>query len=87
MEDNKLRDVLADYLNNIAEQARKDAASGKSNIADIYEDIPVLSKLDDKKIKEALNDIEKATMTKESTARFINAILMAAKIIAATTIR
>lgn len=87
MEDNKLRDVLADYLNNIAEQARKDAISGKSNIADIYKDIPVLSKLDDKKIKEALNDIEKATMTKESTARFINAILMAAKIIAATTLR
>jgi hypothetical protein len=87
VEDNKLRDFLADYLNNIAEQARADANSGKSNIADIYKDIPVLSKLDDKKIKEALNDIEKATMTKESTARFVNAILMAAKIIAATTLR
>jgi hypothetical protein len=87
VEDNKLRDVLADYLNNIAEQARKDAISGKSNIADIYKDTPVLFKLDDKKIKEALSDIEKATMTKESTARFINAILMAAKIIAATTLR
>jgi len=87
VQDNQLKELLVTYLQSIAEKAREDAKTGKSDIGSIYDDKVILKSLDEKKIKEAISDIEKATMTKESTARFINAILLAARIIAATVIR
>ena len=87
MQDNQLKELLVTYLQSIAEKAREDAKTGTSDIGSIYDDKVILKSLDEKKIKEAISDIEKATMTKESTARFINAILLAARIVAATVIR
>lgn len=88
MDEIKIREILVGMLNDIAIQAQADAASGKSNISSIYnKNIPTLRVLDEKQIKQAIEDIHKATATKEGTARLVNALLMAARTVAAITIR
>lgn len=84
----KIREILNTLLNEVAQQARNDASVGKSNIGSIYDrSSPDLVKLDEKAIKQAIEDINKVTATKEGTARLVNALLVAAKTIAAVTIR
>lgn len=84
----KIKDILNSLLNEVAEQAKNDAISGKSNIGSIYDkSTPELIRLDEKAIKQAIDDINKVTATKEGTARLVNALLVAAKTIAAVTIR
>ncbi len=88
MDTKKICDILTGLLDDIAAQARADAIAGKSNIGGVYDkDTPTLRSLDEKQINQAIEDIRKATATKEGAARLVNALLMAAKTIAAVTIR
>lgn len=85
MDENKVREMLVAFLTDIADRAKADARSGQSNIGSIFDsDLPAMKMLDEKKIREVITDIKKATVTKESAARLMNAILLAAKTIALT---
>lgn len=85
MDESKIREMLIAFLTNIADQAKTDAKSGQSNIGNIFDsDLSTMKILDEQKIREIITDIKKATMTKESAARLMNAILLAAKTIAIT---
>lgn len=80
MDENKIREMLTAFLTNVADQAKADAIAGQSNIGSVFDrDTPTFSLLDEKKIRETIADIKKATATKESCARLIGAILLAAK--------
>lgn len=88
MDESKIRESLVTMLTDVANQARADALAGQSNIGSIYDkDLPKLRTLDPKQIEEAIANIKKATATKESAARLINAILVAAKTVATIAIR
>jgi acetylglutamate kinase len=88
MEESKIRDALINMLTEVAEQAKADALSGKSNIGSVLDkNKPELRQLDEKQINQAIQDIRKATATKEGTARLVSALLVAARTIAAITIR
>lgn len=83
MDETKIREALTSMLNAVAEQARKDALAGKSNIGGIFDNnTPELHVLDEKKINQAIEDIKRATATKEGATRLMNAILTAARIAA-----
>ncbi len=83
MDNNKICEMLTAFLTEVADQARADAKAGKSNIGSVFDqDTPAMKMLDEKKIQEAIADIKRATATKESCARLINTILLAAKAIA-----
>jgi len=83
----KIRQVLTDLLLDITGKARSDALNGRSDISQAFgSELPFLKTLDDAAIKQAILDIHKATATKETSAKLLNAILSAAKIIAITTI-
>jgi hypothetical protein len=85
MDENKVRDMLTAFLTEVANQAKADAKAGQSNIGSVFDrDTPAMKMLDEKKIQEAIADIKRATATKESCARLINTILLAAKAIAIT---
>lgn len=85
MDENKVREMLIAFLTDIADQAKADAIAGQSNIGSIFDqNISVMKMLDEKKIREIITDIKKATVTKESAARLMNSILLAAKTIAIT---
>lgn len=80
MDENKIREMLTAFLTDIADQARADAVADKSNIGSVFDRAtPAIKTLDENKIKEAIADINRATATRESCARLINAILLAAK--------
>ena len=80
MDETKIRNMLTAFLTDVADQAKADALAGQSNIGSVFDrNAPAMKMLDEKKIKEAIADIKKATATKESCARLIGAILLAAK--------
>ena len=85
MDETKIREMLTSFLMDVANQAKADAKAGQSNIGSVFDrDTPAMKMLDEKKIQEAIADIKRATATKESCARLINTILLAAKAIAIT---
>ena len=85
MDENKVREMLVAFLTDVADRAMADAKSGQSNIGSIFDSsLSTMKMLDEQKIREIITDIKKATMTKESAARLMNAILLAAKTIAIT---
>lgn len=85
MDSDKIRTMLTAFLTDVADQAKVDAIVGQSNISSIFDNnIPAMQMLDENKIKEAIADIKRATATKESCARLVSAILLAAKTVAIT---
>ncbi len=82
MDKDAIRQALIDMLNDVAAKARKDALNGESDIAAIYDRGGAdLKSLDAQKVEEAIQDIDKATATKEGARRLVNAIMVAAKAI------
>ena len=85
MDETKIAEMLTAFLTDVANQAKADALVGQSNIGSVFDrDLPAMKALDEKKIKEAIADIRKATATKESCARLVDAILLAVKAAAIT---
>ncbi len=88
MDESKIRDALIGMLSEVAAQAKADAASGNSDIGSVLDkNKPELRQLDEKQINQAIQDIRRATATKEGAARLVSALLVAAKTVAAITIR
>jgi hypothetical protein len=80
--DDPIHAVLTSFLEGIENHARADALEGHSNIGSIFDTTPTLQTIDTQKIQELLTAIHQATVTKETTRRIVNAILVAAKIAA-----
>ena len=85
MDETKIRDMLTAFLTDVADQAKADALAGQSNIGSVFDrNAPAMKMLDEKKVREAILDIKRATTTKESCARLVNVLLLAAKTVALT---
>jgi hypothetical protein len=79
MDEVQIKNSLVTLLEGVAEQARQDAANGKSNIGVIYSDDVHLNQI---AVTNAIQDINKATSTKEGARRLISGLLVVAKAIA-----
>lgn len=83
MDNKAIRDALTALLTDVAEKAKKDALEGKSDIGSIFKRKgPSLSSLDAQAVEQAIENINKATATKEGTRRLVNGLLVAAKVAA-----
>lgn len=83
VDETKVRDLLVSLLEDVAAKARADAAAGKSDIGSIWKRSgPEMASLDPKQIEKAIQDVNKATATKEGAARLIGSLMLAARIVA-----
>lgn len=83
VDENKVRELLVSLLEDVAAQAKADARAGKSDIASIWKKVgPEMSSLDAKQIEKAIQDVNRATATKEGAARLVNSLMLAARVVA-----
>ena len=87
MDAEKIKEALVSMLEEVADKARQDARSGKSDIGSIYrKKRDPLSSLDPKVAEQAIRNIKVATATKEGTRKLVNAVILAAKVIATKSV-
>jgi hypothetical protein len=83
MDPEVIRSALMGALESVASKARADALAGESDIGSVFDDeVAPLPSLDIAKIEEAMENINKATATKEGARRLINGLLLVAKVAA-----
>lgn len=84
VDENKIKELLVELLEDVAEKAKADALAGESDIASIYrrDNGDKFAKLDPDRIAEAISYIKTATATKAGARRVVNAIMVAAKAVA-----
>ena len=82
VDETKIRDLLVSLLEDVAAKAKADAKAGKSDISSIWNRSgPELASLDPKQIEKAIQDVNKATATKEGAARLVSSLMLAASVI------
>lgn len=84
IDEKQIRDALVTLLVDVAAKAKADSLTGKSDIASIYRrgNTADLEVVNVKLLDEAIQNIEKATSTKDGARRVVNAIMAVARTVA-----
>jgi len=82
MDNEAIRKVLIELLEDVRDKARQDARGDNADIGSIWRDDRTshTSSLDAAKAEEAIANVKRATATKEGARRLVNGIMVLAKI-------
>lgn len=87
MDQEAINNLLVTLMTDVADKARRDALSGRSDIASVFDrDSKNLVTVDPEMVERAIEDIRKATRTKEGARRLINGLIVVAKSAARITL-